>query len=308
MRYKLHQGLWPLENNERVSEADTIVEIITQREYWERYNNLTRDHQLMRMMNNIDHCKASIFKDYILGTFCIPDKMNLRDSEWTCGFYMDRSRLIFIGDVKHVQETIEQIRENLIVDMNMPEHMLFEFLECLIRDDSEYLDQYEASLDEKEDEMLEDVSEIPKDFQQYIGKTRKEMMILNRYYKQLLEVAKSLENCPNGILSLESKEMFRFFSDKAERLYADAQNLREYTIHIKDMYQSQIDVRQNKVMQFLTIITTVFMPLTLITGWYGMNFIWMPELKWQYSYLVIIILAVVIIIIELLIFKKKKWF
>ena len=60
-------------------------------------------------------------------------------------------------------------------------------------------------------------------------------------------------------------------------------------------------------MQFLTIVTTVFMPLTLITGWYGMNFSKMPELDWEYGYGVVIILAVVLVIAEILIFRKKKW-
>ena len=73
------------------------------------------------------------------------------------------------------------------------------------------------------------------------------------------------------------------------------------------MYQSRINMKQNRVMQFLTVITTIFMPLTLITGWYGMNFRFMPEIQWRYGYMAVMGLSAVILIIEYIIFKRKKW-
>ena len=61
-------------------------------------------------------------------------------------------------------------------------------------------------------------------------------------------------------------------------------------------------------MGIITIITTIFLPLTLITGWYGMNFSYMPELKWRYGYAAVIIGVLVIVILEIAYFKKKKFF
>ena len=60
-------------------------------------------------------------------------------------------------------------------------------------------------------------------------------------------------------------------------------------------------------MTVLTVVTTIFMPLTLIAGWYGMNFHFMPELNWKWSYPVVIILSIAIAVGSLLFFKKKKW-
>ena len=60
-------------------------------------------------------------------------------------------------------------------------------------------------------------------------------------------------------------------------------------------------------MALLTVITSIFMPLTLIAGWYGMNFKYMPELEYKASYPIIIVLSVVIVIVCLIFFKKKKW-
>ena len=68
-----------------------------------------------------------------------------------------------------------------------------------------------------------------------------------------------------------------------------------------------MEVRQNRTMTLLTVITTIFMPLTLIAGWYGMNFRYMPELEWRYGYLAVAVLSVAVIVCCLILFKKKKW-
>ena len=78
----------------------------------------------------------------------------------------------------------------------------------------------------------------------------------------------------------------------------------EYARQVKEAYQSQIDNRQNNNMQFLTVISTIFFPLTLITGWFGMNFKDMPGL--ENGYPAVMALSIVIIVICILIFKKKK--
>ena len=55
-------------------------------------------------------------------------------------------------------------------------------------------------------------------------------------------------------------------------MYDMVQTLKEYSMQLREMHQTQIDIRQNEIMKVLTIVTTLFMPLTLIAGWYGMNF------------------------------------
>ena len=92
-----------------------------------------------------------------------------------------------------------------------------------------------------------------------------------------------------------------------ERLLKRSQTLKEYSLQLRELYQTQIDIQQNDTMQWFTVITTLFAPLTLITSWFGMNFANMPGLDWQWGYQAIIVVCIVIIVVELVIFKRKKW-
>ena len=92
-----------------------------------------------------------------------------------------------------------------------------------------------------------------------------------------------------------------------DRLYGTATSLRDYTMQLGDLYQSQIELKQNKIMTILTVVTTIFMPLTLIAGWYGMNFKYMPELDNPYAYPVVFLVSLIILIGSLVFFHRRKW-
>ncbi len=68
-----------------------------------------------------------------------------------------------------------------------------------------------------------------------------------------------------------------------------------------------IDMRQNNINTVIGVVTSIFLPLNLIAGWYGMNFKYMPELQWKYSYYAVILVSITIVILLLLFFKKKRW-
>ena len=92
-----------------------------------------------------------------------------------------------------------------------------------------------------------------------------------------------------------------------QRLSETAGVLRDYIMQLRDLSQSELAVRQNHIMTILTVITAIFMPLTLIAGWYGMNFRYMPELEWKFSYPAVFIVCLLIAVLSLWYFKKKKW-
>ena len=94
----------------------------------------------------------------------------------------------------------------------------------------------------------------------------------------------------------------------SNRVRVDTANLKSTVEHLQDAYSSYLDVKMNNTMKALTVLSTIFFPLTIIVGWYGMNFQYMPEFAWHSGYIYVIALSVVTVVIFALIGKWKKWF
>ena len=90
-------------------------------------------------------------------------------------------------------------------------------------------------------------------------------------------------------------------------LFRASRSLRESVAQLREAYQSQLSIQQNDLMKIFTVVTAVFLPLTLLVGWYGMNFVGMPELHWKYGYPAVILVSVGIVAALVIYFKKKKW-
>lgn len=176
-------------------------------------------------------------------------------------------------------------------------------MDYLIRNDVLFLQEYEEKLEDMEEELLD---HLPKNFYETVIGRRKELLVLHTYYEQLISMGEELEANDNHLLTEGECSGFAMFASRASRLHDHVEMLREYVFQIRELYQSQIAANQNRVMSWLTVVTTIFLPLSLLVGWYGMNFVNMPELKWKYGYGCMIAISVVIVIAEVIFFKKKK--
>jgi magnesium transporter len=132
-------------------------------------------------------------------------------------------------------------------------------------------------------------------------------MDMRIHYEQLLDFGQELEENENGFFTEENLRYFRLFTERVMRLMDQVKSLRDYTVQLRELFSTQLDIRMNRIMTLLTIVTVIFMPLTLIVGWYGMNFVNMPELHWKYGYPVVILVSLIILIGSIAWFKKKKW-
>lgn len=200
------------------------------------------------------------------------------------------------------KELLEEFFEHYTDKEQTMERFLYDLLEFTIAGDLLYLNELETSMTELEDSAL---SKRMEDCNPLLMPIRKMLLYRRNYYEQYIVVAERLEDNEQGLF--EDTRLFSRFSERLTRLSSYTQLLREYSIQIRELYQTQIDVRQNKTMQMLTVVTTIFMPLTLITGWYGMNFEKMPELGWDYGYPVIIVISIIIVIILIFIFRRKRY-
>ena len=138
-------------------------------------------------------------------------------------------------------------------------------------------------------------------YESQIFEMRKTISTFDSYYDQMIEVVQNLQAYYEDV-------HFEMLEKRLMRLSNVTDRLAEYSMQLREMHQTQVEMRQNQIMQFLTIVTTIFMPLTLITGWYGMNLKAMPELDTSYGYFIVIGVCILIIILEVIYFKKKKWF
>ena len=144
-------------------------------------------------------------------------------------------------------------------------------------------------------------------FDQQMSGMRKELFGWIRYYTQLDDLICEFQENENGYFSENELRMFHMAEKRIGRLLSEAQALREYGIQVRELFQSEIDIRQNRIMKILTIVTTICLPLSLIAGWYGMNFSHMPELTWRYGYPMVIGVSAGVVLLCLWIMKKKKF-
>ena len=184
-------------------------------------------------------------------------------------------------------------------------HLFFSFLESLIQEDMLYLQNFEKRLATIEESLLDT---LPKELQRTLITIRRELLVFHAYYQQLLDMCEILSEDENHFLPPECARQFSRLGNRVDRLYDHTQMLREYALQIREMQQAQIDLRQNDTMRILTVVSTIFFPLSLIAGWYGMNFTHMPELSAPYAYFILIGVCILIVAVEIWYFKKKGWF
>ena len=246
---------------------------------------------------------AEVNYDSVTGAFAIPDRNNMCGHYHKFAFALDEKGIVFIDSGDTVSGIISRITETKKWRMPSLERFIYDFLEQIIHEDSRILENYEKRLDVIDNDIdcgkegdLDTLNDI-----------RGDLRDLRTHYNQLIDLAQEFEENEISFFQTENLRFFRLFSNRVSRLHDIVNSLLDYTNQIRDTYQSRLDVKQNRIMTVLTVVTTVFMPLTLIVGWYGMNFKYMPELDSVWGYPVVIIVSLLIVVISLVFFKRKKW-
>jgi magnesium transporter len=222
------------------------------------------------------------------------------------GLYIMPEKIIFVSDTS--SGTLQQVLDVFVGTKTSnltATRILYAFFNNLTNHDSQELEELEEEISAIEERVLKGANE---DYIKDIVAMRKKLMFYKKYYEQLLDVAESIEENANGILSADALRYFKMFTARVDRLYRNLINLRDYITQVREAYQSQVDIGLNAIMKLFTVITSIFLPLTLVVGWYGMNFKYMPELEWRYGYPFVISISIVILVSCLIYFKKKKMF
>ncbi len=194
--------------------------------------------------------------------------------------------------------------QSIFNERSTNEQAFVEFLSRLLKDDMKHLDETEDRIIQADDDIL---LASHKNHLKEIISFRKELLNLKRYYEQFISIFEDLTENENGLLSKEGVRRMETLSSRTSRFLANVVNMQDRVSQIREAYQSQIDIEQNQIMKVFTIVTVIFLPLTLLAGWYGMN-LRMPEYGWDLGYPMVICASVLIGGGLYLYFKKKKWF
>ena len=284
---KISLGEWE-KNNAGIAVFDS--------EEWGKYLTLQEEFSFAGKKEEIFFCKLEGRSSYFFGTFHIPVKKKVK-KHTTFAVYILTGKLIFIDDGELVEEILLKVAQKITQENCSLEYFLHAFLMELIEEDILYLASLEREIAEMEEAVLEGKIE---QFNYKMLGIKKEISRFYCYYSQMIDVGEALYEY--------MKDGCRVFSERVKRLQQEAQTLREYAMQVQDVYQAEISIHQNDIMKLLTIVTTIVLPLTLVTGWYGMNFEYMPEIAWKYSYPVVAGISILIAGISLWFFKKKKFF
>ncbi|MBO4982074.1 MAG: cobalt transporter [Lachnospiraceae bacterium] len=254
-------------------------------------------------LKDVSFCKMESQQECLVGSLTVPKIMDVLGSRFKLMFFINQKHIVIVDDDNFARRVILRIRQNRTRQGETKERFLYSFLTQIMSRDLEALNRYERRIMEMEEEIMDGKLQ---DFQNTITPVRKELLILRGYYDELMDLGKELEENENRFFAKKYLKYFGTVADRADRLMGRTVHLLDYANQVRDAYQEKVAEQQNKNMQFLTIVSTIFFPLTLITGWYGMNFQNMPELEQGYPGVIALSLIVVVTII--IIFKKKKIF
>ena len=166
------------------------------------------------------------------------------------------------------------------------------------------LEELEERIEYLEDDLVAQAAPINL---QAIHTLKRELILLRKSLWPLREAISALERSESALITGSTHIYFKDIFDHVIAIIDTVETFRDMLSGMLDIYLSKVSNRLNEVMKVLTIIATIFMPLTFLAGVYGMNFKYMPELEWRFGYFGLLGVMLFIAILMLIYFKKKKW-
>lgn len=312
VRYELKGHLTLIDGSAPYTGLSPIVEVLSSEEF-EAMKTIPEEAK--EVLREIEHAESSfieVFSTFTLGSFAVPAKCDTSLAS-TClipsdpdlfAFYMDRENLVFVDDGTFAADILAELGKSGIMRRMTTAHCLYMFFKNLMVNDLVWLGKLEDSMESMEEEMLTNQSKSTTTV--IMGYRRLSMRFLT-YYQQLASMASMLADNENKILPKEEAGAFDHVSAMADRLVDRAETVNEYSGQLRELYQTRIDLRQNAIMQILTVVTVLFAPLTLVTGWFGMNLDLIPGTGWKPMWAVLLIVFAVSTIALLAIFQRRNF-
>lgn len=302
--YELNQPQPLSAPSTRENPRPPLVKVITSHEFDALPNISQEGRNGLAALESAEMNFVELYPSFVIGSFAVPDKTDPTADPDRMSFYLDADRLIFIDDGTVAADMLQKVSTSGILTKATTSHCLYALMKTLIADDFTWFSLMEDAMEKIEEVMLDHSETVSS---QTIMGYRRAAMRMGSYYQQIAVMADLIADNENKVMSREEARAFSHVAAHANHLADRAETLREYSLQLRELHQTQIDLKQNSTMQILTIATVMFAPLTLVTGWFGMNLTVLPGLDWPYMAATIIALALLMIATMILFFKKKNW-
>lgn len=304
MYYLIKEALTPCSAEDISNAKEQYVALLTSEEWKRGGSNFNMGIDMELETVSPRETKALVNMDSLTGTFCRQPLTTVPDFQGSFSFALDEKGIVLIDNSGYALRLIEQIMHTKKWRMPGLERFIYDLLETAIAGDLPMLESMEKKLNKIEDDIMDgNITGYPAEMNEIRG----DLLDLHVHFEQLIDLGQEFQENENEFFQPETLRYFHMFTERVIRLQEIVSGQREYVSQLRDLLQAQLEVRQNTIMTVLTVITTICLPLTLIAGWYGMNFQKMPELEWSYGYPVIILISIAIVAGCLIWFKKKKW-
>lgn len=270
----------------------------------QKQKHLFSDNTIFEVVEKLDDKKVNkvdAYYGYVFGMVYIFARH--QQDAYKISFYIVEQTLIIVCEDDRCLEELKQEILQLDPCVCTLEKAVRAVLEYVLLSVVKRLDQVENEIAVFDEEMMNpSIHGILNKFREY----RRLMLCMSHYMEQFLDVCENLLEDENTFFHIEHLHQLKIVKDKAIRVEERVRMMEEYVEQLKEEYQFQQDYRLNQTMYVFTVVTVIFLPLTLIVGWYGMNFTSMPEVTWKYGYQFVILLSVSVVGCLLYYLKKKK--
>ena len=206
-------------------------------------------------------------------------------------------------------DVFDPIRERIRADKGRirkmgADYLVYALIDAVVDNYFIILEKIGEKIEEIEDELV--ANPAPETLQA-IHNLKRQMIFLRKSVWPLREVISRLERWESQLINKSTDIYLRDVYDHTIQVIDAIETFRDMLSGMLDIYLSSVSNRMNEVMKVLTIIATIFIPLTLVAGLYGMNFRYMPELEWPWGYPLVLFFMFAIGVLMLIYFRKKKW-
>ena len=277
----------------------------------EKIGNIFEIHPLvMEDIVNTDHRPK--FEEYDEYYYSIVkmltwDEKNAEMNSEQVSFILGKNYLITFQEIEG--DVFDSIRERLRknkgrVRREDSDYLCYALMDSIVDNYFTVLENIAEDTEQLEDTLLKNADSS---VLQRIHQLKRQLIFMRKSVWPLREILNNIDRLESDLVKSSSKLFFRDVYDHTIQIIDTVENLRDIVTGMLDIYLSTISNRMNEVMKVLTIIATIFIPLTFLAGIYGMNFQYMPELAWKFGYPMALGAMGLVGIIMLVFFRRKKW-